>query len=127
MRIYTESVIMPVGRGRDLTRFDKADVMTALKLPSARHLLLASILCKNDYSSPVPWFGIHKNAEVLRDLEIDQYSGNFQLVGIMKEAIRRYLGQIDILDSKTPHDYRHAIIYSLCGVQRRRLGRRRAV
>jgi len=105
----TESVIMPVGRGRELTRFDKADVMTALKLPSARHLLLASILSKNDYSSPVPWFGIHKNAEVVRELEIDQYSSNFQLVGIMKEAIRKYLAQINKLDSKTPHDYRHAI------------------
>ncbi|KAK3825871.1 MAG: hypothetical protein J3Q66DRAFT_365588 [Benniella sp.] len=105
----TESVIMPVGRGRELTRFDKADVMTALNLPSARHLLLASILSKNDYSSPIPWFGIHKNAEVVRELEIDQYSSNFQLVGIMKEAIRKYLVQIGKLDSKTPHDYRHAI------------------
>ncbi|KAK3812839.1 MAG: hypothetical protein J3Q66DRAFT_412181 [Benniella sp.] len=105
----TESVIMPIGRGHRLTRFDMADVMTALKLPSARHLLLASILSKNDYSSPVPWFGIHKNAEVVRELEIDQYSSNFQLVGIMKEAIRKYLVQIGKLDSKTPHDYRHAI------------------
>ncbi|KAK3816002.1 MAG: hypothetical protein J3Q66DRAFT_431540 [Benniella sp.] len=105
----TESVIMPVGRGHELTRFDKADVMTALKLPSARHLLLASILSKNDYSSPVPWFGIHRNAEVVRELEIDQYSSNFQLVGIMKEAIRKYLVQIGKIDSKTPHDYRHAI------------------
>ncbi|KAK3825281.1 MAG: hypothetical protein J3Q66DRAFT_420200 [Benniella sp.] len=97
---------MPVGREREFTTFNKADVMAALDLPSERHLLLTAILTKNDYSSPVPWFGIRKNAEIVRSLEIHQYSTDFQLGGILKECIRKYLICIKKSHYKSPDHYK---------------------
>ncbi|KAF9962823.1 hypothetical protein BGZ65_007773 [Modicella reniformis] len=105
------SVTMPIGRAHELTTFNKADVLSSLSLPSARHLLLTAILSTNDYSNSIPWYGVHRNAEIVRDLDLEYVpsSSDAHRVGVITDAISEYLARIEKPHKRTPAHYDNAI------------------
>ncbi|KAG0283950.1 hypothetical protein BGZ98_006099, partial [Dissophora globulifera] len=80
------SITMPVGRARELKTFMKTDVLSALKLASPRHLLLASIVTKNDYFEGIPSFGIKKNIDIVRKITFDGSTS-------IDTGVKRYLSK----------------------------------
>ncbi|KAG0356007.1 hypothetical protein BGX24_006505, partial [Mortierella sp. AD032] len=63
-------VLYPIGKSRELTLFEKDAILEVLDLPSERHLLLAAVVTANDYSRGVPYFGIQKTCEIIREMEL---------------------------------------------------------
>lgn len=98
------NVVMPVGRSHELTNFSKSDLLTSLNLPSEQHLLLAAIVTKNDYFGGVKWYGIKRNTDVIRDMELAPGLDVESVTG----SVRRYLDLIKRRDTKIS-DFRHAI------------------
>ncbi|KAG0208198.1 hypothetical protein BGX31_002410 [Mortierella sp. GBA43] len=65
---HVQSITMLIGRSHELTTFKKEDVLSSLSLPTPRHLLLTGILTTNDYSTAIPWYGIKRNAELVKGM-----------------------------------------------------------
>lgn len=63
-------IMMPVGKTRELQFFDKSKLLDHLSLPSEQHLLLACIVTSNDYIKNLPYFGLHKNCDIIRDFDM---------------------------------------------------------
>ncbi|KAG0346431.1 hypothetical protein BG004_001745 [Podila humilis] len=59
------------GRSRELVAYDKEQVRAQLDLPSDLHLLLMCVVTTNDYIRGVPYYGLQKNSEIIRDLALD--------------------------------------------------------
>jgi hypothetical protein len=105
------SITIPVGRAHELTTFEKVNVMESMKLPSPRHLLLAGIVSTNDYSKGVPWYGLTRNTEIVRDIKLDYEPGSCDLVrvGAIQDALETYLANIKRPHSKVLEGYDNAI------------------
>jgi hypothetical protein len=103
-----DSITMPVGRAHELTTFKKDDVLASLSLPSARHLLLTAILTRNDYSAPIPSYGLHRNADIVKNMEIDEPSSS-DAVSAITNSIPEYLATVKKPHSKSTKSYEHAI------------------
>ncbi|KAG0314740.1 hypothetical protein BGZ99_007883, partial [Dissophora globulifera] len=65
-----QSLMMPVGRSRELMMFHKRKLLQHLGLPSEQHLLLACVVTSNDYFNNIPYFGLLTNCEVIRDIDL---------------------------------------------------------
>ncbi|KAG0329389.1 hypothetical protein BGZ99_002100, partial [Dissophora globulifera] len=65
-----QSLMMPVGRSRELMMFDKRKLLQHLGLKSEQHLLLACVVTSNDYVNNIPYFGLLTNCEVIRDIDL---------------------------------------------------------
>jgi hypothetical protein len=65
------SITMPVGKSRELTTFSKTSLLEELDLPTSHHLQLAAILTKNDYFGGTKMLGIIRNAELVRNIQLD--------------------------------------------------------
>ncbi|KAG9072301.1 hypothetical protein KI688_000070 [Linnemannia hyalina] len=63
-------IMMPVGKTRELQLFDKTKLLDRLDLPSEQHLLLVCIVTSNDYVKNLPYFGLHKNCDIIRDFDL---------------------------------------------------------
>ena len=63
-------IMMPVGKTRELQLFDKTKLLDHLDLPSEQHLLLACIVTSNDYVKNLPYFGLHRNCDIIRDFDL---------------------------------------------------------
>ncbi|KAK3822834.1 MAG: hypothetical protein J3Q66DRAFT_330235 [Benniella sp.] len=106
---HIHSITIPIGRAHELTTFTKANVMSSLELPSARHLLLAALLSKNDYSSSIPRYTLQKNARIVQGIDLDAGSSHSIPTDSVKDAIRKYLERAETPHSRTPEHYKHAI------------------
>ncbi|KAF9083018.1 hypothetical protein BGX27_004290, partial [Mortierella sp. AM989] len=62
-------VLYPIGKSREPTLFEKDAILGVLD-PSERHLLLAAVVTGNDYTCGVPYFGINKSCEIIREMEL---------------------------------------------------------
>jgi len=63
-------IMMPVGKTRELQLFNKTKLLDRLDLPSEQHLLLACIVTSNDYVTNLPYFGLHRNCDIIRDFDL---------------------------------------------------------
>jgi hypothetical protein len=99
------TVIMPIGRSRELTRFSKQDLLKSLDLPSERHLLLAAIATKNDYFEGIRCIGINRNVDIIRKMDL----GSGQREQSITVGISDYLKQLKSSRGKTIASYQHAI------------------
>ncbi|KAF9344365.1 hypothetical protein BGX34_005751, partial [Mortierella sp. NVP85] len=106
---HIHSITIPIGRAHELTTFTKANVMSSLELPSARHLLLAALLSKNDYSSSIQRYTLQKNAKIVQGIDLDAGSSRSIPTDSVKDAIRKYLERVQTPHSRTPDHYEHAI------------------
>jgi 5'-3' exonuclease len=105
------SIVMPVGRSRELTTFKKSDVLKELGLESEFELLLASILTTNDYCKGVPWYGIRRNVEAVKALrpQIKSVGSRSRPAAQIRNAIKEYLRAMKGGGSKSIADYSYAI------------------
>ncbi|KAI8350266.1 hypothetical protein B0O80DRAFT_134092 [Mortierella sp. GBAus27b] len=97
-------IIMPVGRKHELTVFSKEKLLESLSLPSPRHLLVTSLVTKNDYFGGFQGMGVKRNAGIIRKmpLAIDR-----PLEQVVREAIDTYLATIE--SDKNIETFTHAI------------------
>ncbi|KAF9143580.1 hypothetical protein BGX30_000107, partial [Mortierella sp. GBA39] len=63
-------IMMPVGKTRELQLFDKNKLLDRLDLPSEQHLLLVCIVASNDYVKNLPYFGLLRNCDIIRDFDL---------------------------------------------------------
>ncbi|KAF9276322.1 hypothetical protein BGZ68_010091 [Mortierella alpina] len=64
------SITVPIGRKHEMTTFTKVDLLKELDLPSEAHLLLAGLVTSNDYVVNIPYFGISRNCDIVRDMNL---------------------------------------------------------
>ncbi|KAF9975922.1 hypothetical protein BGZ75_000360, partial [Mortierella antarctica] len=62
---------MPMGKQHILTTFTKAELLRELDLPSETHLLLAGLVTSNDYVRNIPYFGLGRNCDIVREMDLD--------------------------------------------------------
>ena len=86
-----QRLTMPVGKHRELTTFEKRNVLSLLKLRSDRHLLLVCILTKNDYFEGISGLGVFNNADIVRDIWLDPVG---PVKEVMENGVRAYLQKI---------------------------------
>ncbi|KAG9065458.1 hypothetical protein KI688_002785 [Linnemannia hyalina] len=121
-------VLYPIGKSRELTLFEKDAILEVLDLPSERHLLLAAVVTGNDYTRGVPYFGIKKICEIIREMELPGsdvesfhwYVHEF-LVRVRHQLLservpRKKRKRIDSQLSVTVDDFEHALS-AFVGVQ----------
>jgi hypothetical protein len=106
MMVYEgiEQLVMPIGRRHELTLFKKSDLLSSLQLPSERHLMVASLVTKNDYADGIKWYGVKRNVEVVRSMDIEPGPR----VQSVTTAVEAYLSQVKHR-GKTVADFQHAI------------------
>ncbi|OAQ25845.1 hypothetical protein K457DRAFT_157893 [Linnemannia elongata AG-77] len=63
-------IMMSVGKTRELQLFDKTKLLNRLDLPSEQHLLLACIVTSNEYVKNLPYFGLLRNCDIIRDFDL---------------------------------------------------------
>ncbi|KAF9110249.1 hypothetical protein BGX30_008046, partial [Mortierella sp. GBA39] len=113
-------VLYPIGKSRELTLLEKDAILEVLDLPSERHLLLAAVVTSNDYTRGVPYFGIKKNCEIIREMELPGSDVEF-LVRVRHQLLservpRKKRKRIDSQLSVTVEDFDHALS-AFVGVQ----------
>lgn len=108
------SITIPVGKSHELTTFTKSSVLKELNLPTSRHLQFAAIVTKNDYFPGTKTYGIRRNADIVREIELDfgDTTGELddcQLRDIFHKAIDSYLSSIKRPQGRMLVDYDNAI------------------
>ncbi|OAQ23076.1 hypothetical protein K457DRAFT_36770, partial [Linnemannia elongata AG-77] len=63
-------LIYPLGKHREMTVIEKADLLRVLELPSDNHLLLAAIVAGNDYTSGMPYYGLSRSCDIIRSMDL---------------------------------------------------------
>jgi 5'-3' exonuclease len=62
--------IYPLGKLREMTVIEKADLLRVMELPSDNHLLLAAIVAGNDYTSGVPYYGLSRSCDIIQSMDL---------------------------------------------------------
>ncbi|KAH7042883.1 hypothetical protein BKA57DRAFT_517812 [Linnemannia elongata] len=93
-------IMMPVGKSRELQLFDKTKLLDRLDLPSEQHLLLACIVTSNDYVKNLPYFGLLRNCDIIRDFDLTSLGplggsrdNNYRAEALMP-FIQQYLDEV---------------------------------
>ncbi|KAI1321153.1 hypothetical protein EDD11_007719 [Mortierella claussenii] len=90
MMVYegVPTVTMQRGRGksREFRTYRKTVSLSVLSLPLDKHLLLASILTKNDYFAGISWYGIRRISKIAEDIDPDDMS--------LEDGLKKCLGRI---------------------------------
>jgi len=98
------NVTMPVGRLHEWTTFSKTTLLEELKLPSSQHLQLTAVVTKNDYFPGIKTYGIRRNADLVRDIDIemeDQGKATAEELALkFRNAINIYLDRIKKTEGK---------------------------
>ncbi|KAG9072127.1 hypothetical protein KI688_006351 [Linnemannia hyalina] len=63
-------LIYPLGKYREMTVIDKADLLRVLEIPSDNHLLLAAIVAGNDYTSGVSYYGLSPSCDIIQSMDL---------------------------------------------------------
>ncbi|KAG9068054.1 hypothetical protein KI688_011646 [Linnemannia hyalina] len=63
-------IMMPVGKTRELQLFDRTRLLDRLDLTSEQHLLLVCIVTSNDYAKNLPYFGLLRSCDIIRDFDL---------------------------------------------------------
>lgn len=121
-------VLYPIGKSRELTLFEKDAILEVLDLPSKRHLLLAAVVTGNDYTHGVPFFGIKKSCEIIREMElpgsdvesfrwyVQEFLARVRRQVLSERVSRKKRKRIDSQLSVTVGDFDHALS-AFVGVQ----------
>ena len=91
---------------KQLMVYQKNDLLQKLDLPTARHLLLAAIVTSNDYIKGNQFYGIKRNAAIIKGIALEMEG---ELVAIMNQGVEAYLRRVRSQESKTLDDYRAAV------------------
>lgn len=93
-------IMMSVGKTRELQLFDKTKLLNRLDLPSEQHLLLACIVTSNDYFKNLPYFGLLRNCDIIRDFDLTSLGplggsrdNNYRAEALMP-FIQQYLDEV---------------------------------
>ncbi|KAG0007050.1 hypothetical protein BGZ65_010676 [Modicella reniformis] len=83
-----------------------------IRISCERHLQLTAIVTTNDYSDSLPWYGIKKNAEIIREIKLDKTPWSREHIN---QAIKVYLDGTGKRHARTPAHYEHAItVFTEC-------------
>ncbi|KAF9542588.1 hypothetical protein EC957_001795 [Mortierella hygrophila] len=96
-------LIYPLGKHREMTVIDKADLLRVLELPSDNHLLLAAIVAGNDYTRGVPYYGLG------RSLYVQEYLVRVQREILARKRTRKNRHRMDTQLSVGVEDVGHAL------------------
>lgn len=97
-------IIYPLGKSREMTVVEKADLLHVMELPSDNHLLLAAIVAGNDYTRGVPYYGLGRSCDIIRSMDVP-----FHNIESFREYVQEYLNRVqqDILARKRTRKTRH--------------------
>ncbi|KAF9303847.1 hypothetical protein BGZ91_009035, partial [Linnemannia elongata] len=93
-------IMISVGKTRELQLFDKTKLLNRLDLPSEQHLLLACIVTSNDYVKNLPYFGLLRNCDIIRNFDLTSLGplggsrdNNYRAEALMP-FIQQYLDEV---------------------------------
>ncbi|KAG0271856.1 hypothetical protein BGZ97_011152, partial [Linnemannia gamsii] len=113
--------IYPLGKLREMTVIEKADLLRVMELPSDNHLLLAAIVAGNDYTSGVPYYGLSRSCDIIQSMDlplndiesfrlyVQEYLVRVHREILAKKRTRRNRHRMDIQLAVGVEDFEHAL------------------